>query len=219
MPIRTRLLDEARRRSIRVAHDLGDELRAARHVAGLTQRDVARAIHSSQAEVSRRERGLRRGIGVDRLIAHAAAVGMRVSVKMWPVGGAIRDAAQARHVAALVARVGRVWKVLLEAPIPLAGDLRAVDVLLRSPAGSVAVEVITRLSDLQAQLRAAQLKARDIGATRLVIVVAGTHANRRAVADARGTLLATFDLDARHVLADLAAGRVPPRDALFLFSP
>lgn len=219
MTIRTRLLDEARRRSIRLAHELGDELRAARHVAGLTQRNVARAIHSSQAEVSRRERGLLRGIGVDRLIAHAAAVGMRVSVKMWPVGGAIRDAAQARHVAAILARIGRPWTVLLEAPIPLAGDLRAVDVLLRSPAGSVAVEVITRLSDLQAQLRAAQLKARDIGATRLVIVVAGTHANRRAVADARGTLLATFDLDARQVLADLTAGRVPPRDALFLFSP
>lgn len=217
MAPRTRLLDESHRRTIRLAHELGDELRAARHVADLTQRHVARAIHSSQAEISRRERGRVPRIGLDRLVAHGAAVGMRLSVKLFPVGGAVRDAAQARYLAAFVARVGRPWRVLLEATLPIPGDLRAVDVLLTSPSGTVAVEVITRLSDLQAQLRAAQLKARDVGAQRLVIVVAATHANRRALADARPTLVAAFDLGARQVLADLSAGRVPPQDALILF--
>jgi transcriptional regulator with XRE-family HTH domain len=219
MATRTRLLDEARRRSIRLAHELGDELRAARHVAGLTQRRVAAAIHSSQAEVSRRERGRVPGVGLDRLVSHGAALGMRVSVKLFPVGGAVRDAAQARHIAAFVARIGRPWNVTLEAPLPIAGDLRAIDVQLRSARGTVAVEVITRLADLQAQLRAAQIKARDAQATRLVIVVAGTHANRRALGDARATILHSYDLDARQVMRDLAAGRVPPRDALILFSP
>ena len=216
MTTRTRAMDEARRRSVRLAHELGDELRAARHVAGLTQRHVAAAIKSSQAEVSRRERGHVPGVGLDRLVAHGAAVGMRVSVKLWPMGGAIRDAAQARYIAAFVARVGRPWTVTLEAPMPMAGDLRAIDVHLRSADGAVAVEVITRLADLQAQLRAAQLKARDARATRLVIVVAGTYANRTAVAGARETLVHGYDLDARHVMADLAAGRIPPRDALIL---
>jgi hypothetical protein len=102
--------------------------------------------------------------------------------------------------------------------MPIRGDLRAIDVHLGSADGTVAVEVITRLADLQAQLRAAQLKARDARAARLVIVVAGTFANRRAVADARATIVHSYDLDARHVLADLAAGRIPPRDALILFS-
>ena len=202
-----------------MAYDLGDELRAARHVAGLTQREVAVAIHSSQAEISRRERGRSPGIGVDRLALHAAALGMRLSVKLWPMGGAIRDAAQARYIAAFVARIGSRWTVTLEAPVPIAGDLRAIDLLLRSPAGSVAVEIITRLADLQAQLRAAQLKARDAHATRSVIVVAGTHANRRAMVNARGATVQAYDLDARHVLLDLAAGRIPPRDAVILFSP
>ena len=219
MTTRTRSLDEARRRSTRLAHELGDELRAARHVAGLTQRRVAAAIHSSQAEVSRRERGRVPGIGIDRLVAHGAALGMRASVKLWPVGGAIRDAAQARYVAAFVARIGRPWTVTLEAPMPIPGDLRAIDVRLRSADGTVAVEVITRLADLQAQLRAAQLKARDAQASRLVIVIAGTHANRRAVAGARPTIVQGYDLDARQVLLDLGAGRIPPRDALILFSP
>lgn len=218
MTTRTRSLDEARRRTGRLAHELGDELRAARHVAGLTQRHVASAIGSSQAEISRRERGRVPGMGLDRLAMHAAALGLRTSVRLWPAGGAIRDAAQARYIAAFVARVGRAWRVLLEAPIPIAGDLRAIDVVLRSATGSVAVEVITRLSDLQAQVRAAQLKARDGGATRLVIVVAGTHANRRAVAESRAALLATFDIDARRVLTELADGRVPQRDAVIVFT-
>jgi len=219
MPGRTRPLDDARHRSRRLAYDLGDELRAARHVAGLTQRHVAIAIHSSQAEISRRERGRTPGIGVDRLALHAAALGMRLSIKLWPIGGAIRDAAQARYIAAFVARIGRAWTVTLEAPMPIAGDMRAIDVLLRSGAGTVAVEIITRLADLQAQLRAAELKARDAHVTRSVIVVAGTHANRRAMANARAAIVQAYDLDARHVLLDLAAGRIPPRDALILFSP
>jgi transcriptional regulator with XRE-family HTH domain len=219
MTARTRALDEARHRSVRLAHDLGDELRAARYIAGLTQRRVATAIGSSQAEVSRRERGHTPGLGIDRLLVHGAAVGMRVSVKLWPAGGAIRDAAQARYIAAFVSRIGRPWDVRLEATIPIPGDLRAIDVLLRSAAGAVAVEVITRLSDLQAQIRAAQLKARDAAAVRLVIVVAATHANRSAIAASRATIVATFDLDARQVLIDLAAGRIPPRDALILYRP
>jgi transcriptional regulator with XRE-family HTH domain len=220
MTTRTRALDEARRRTTRITHELGDELRAARHAAGLTQRTVASAIRSSQAEVSRRERGHVPGFGLRHLVLHAAAVGMRVSVKTWPSGGAIRDAAQARYVAALVARIGRAWNMTLEHPMPIPGDLRALDILLRSDAGTatVAVEVITRLSDLQAQIRAAELKVRDARATRLVIVVAATHANRRAVAASRAAIVASFDLDARQVLGDLALGRVPPRDALVLFS-
>jgi hypothetical protein len=100
--------------------------------------------------------------------------------------------------------------------MPLAGDLRAVDVLLRAGELTIAVEVITRLRDLQAQLRAATEKTRDVGAARLVLVVAATHANRRALAEARPALVGAFDLDARAVLAALHAGRDPGRDAVIL---
>jgi transcriptional regulator with XRE-family HTH domain len=218
MPTRTRAIDEARRRTMRQVHELGDELRSARLVAGLTQRRVAAAIGSSQPEISRRERGRVRAVRLDRLSVHAAALGLRTSVRLYPAGGAIRDAAQARYIAAFVSRIGGTWKVAIEAPMPISGDLRALDIALRSRAGTVGVEVITRLTDLQAQVRAAQLKARDADLSRLVILVAATHANRRAVAEARPAILATFDLDARHVLADLLAGRVPPRDAMILFA-
>ena len=79
-----------------------------------------------------------------------------------------------------------------------------------------AVEVITRLRDLQAALRAAQLKQRDIGAERLIIVVAGTNANRRLLDAARPALVASFELDTRRTLATLAAGQDPGRDAIIV---
>lgn len=194
--------------------EIGDQLRTARHLLGLTQQQVANALGISQSDVSRRERGRAPRLTGQALVRHAAAVGLKASIKLWPVGGGVRDEAQARHVARFLARVGAAWKVLLEAPIPIAGDLRAVDILLSAGPTRIAVEVITRLADLQAQVRAAQLKARDIRATRLVIVVAGTHANREALRAVRSTLVNSFELDARRVLNELAAGRDPGRDAI-----
>lgn len=216
MSTRIRAIDEALRRWDRLAHEIGDQLRTARIILGVTQSQLAGAIGTSQSEVSRRELGQARRFTGRQLAAHAAAVGLRPSVKLWPIGGAIRDAAQARYVAAFVARVGRRWQVILEAPIPLPGDLRAVDVLLIFGQTRVAVEVITRVGDLQAQVRAAQLKARDIGATRLILVIASTHANRNALAAARGALIEAFDLDTRRQLTDLAASRDPGRDGVIL---
>jgi len=214
MATRTRAIDEARRLADRLAHEIGDQLRTGRHILGVSQMQLGAAIGVSQSELSRRELGASRSLTGDQLAVHAAAVGLKVSIKLWPVGGGVRDAAQARYVAAFVARVGRLWNVSLEAPIRLAGDLRAVDVLLVAGEFRIAVEVITRLADLQAQVRAAQLKARDIHATRLILAVAGTHANRDALAATRGALADAFDLDSRRVLADLAAGRDPGRDGI-----
>jgi transcriptional regulator with XRE-family HTH domain len=214
MTARTRIVDEARRTWIRTAHDIGDELRTARHILGVTQRRVGEIIGVSSSEISRRELGRSRLLTGERLAVHAAALGLRLSVRFYPRGGGTRDAAQARYIAAFLARVGRRWRVILEAAIPLPGDLRAVDVLLVGERARIAVEVIVRLADLQAQVRAAQLKARDIGATRLILVIAGTHANRSLLATSRQALVESFDLDSRRILAELAAGRDPGRDGI-----
>lgn len=218
MPPRSRHTDDARRLWSRIAVQIGEQFRTARLVRGLTLREVAAAIGSSASEISRRELGRSRRLTGEKLAVHAAAIGLKLSVSLWPVGGGVRDAAQARYIAAFVARVGRAWRVALEAPIPIAGDLRAVDILLTRGRVQVAVEVITRLADLQAQLRAAQLKSRDLGATRLIIVVAGTHANRRALEAVRASLVEAFDLDTRRVMADLARGADPGRDAIIVLA-
>ena len=216
MANRSRAVDEARRLWHRRQVELGAELRSQRLLFGATQEAVGAAIGVSRAEVSRRERGAAPYLSALSLCEHAAAVGLRVSVTTHPTGVALRDAAQLRYIRRFLDRIGAPWATELEAVIPLPGDLRAVDVVLRAAGLLVAVEVITRLTDLQAQLRLARLKARDIGATRLVIVVAGTHANRRVVDEARSALLGAWDLDARRVLATLAAGRQPDRDAIVL---
>ncbi len=182
-------------------------------IRGASQAAVAQHIGVSRHRVGRVERRKVSTLSLGYLSRHGAAVGLRLSVKLNPVGGGLRDAAQARYIARFVERIGSAWRVALEAAIPLPGDLRAVDVLLEGPC-RVCVEVITRLSDLQAQIRAAQLKQRDIGATRLIIVVAGTHGNRRTLEAARGALVATFDLDTRRTMAQLANGRDPGRDAI-----
>jgi hypothetical protein len=103
---------------------------------------------------------------------------------------------------------------MLEAPILVSGDLRAIDVLLRSGDVRIAVEVITRLTDLQAQVRAAQLKARDVHGTRLMLVVAGTRSNRDALAAARPSLVDAFDTDTRRILGELARGAGPGRNGI-----
>ena len=210
-------MDEAARLAARAFASITDDLREARIGLGLTQADVARVLGVSRSRVCRIERGRATNLTLDYLSRHAAVVGLRASVKLYPIGGGLRDAAQARYIARFVQRVGRLWRVRLDVPIPLPGDLRGIDVLLEG-ACVICVEVVTRLRDLQAVLRASQLKQRDIGAARLIIVVAATHANRRALAEARPTLLATFDLDTQHVLAKLAAGQDPGRNAIILLS-
>jgi transcriptional regulator with XRE-family HTH domain len=211
---RRRVVSEGSRHARRIVANVADELREARLARGLTLAQVGRAIGVSASHICRTELGLR-SPAVEELVVHAAAVGLRPSIKLYPIGGALRDQAQVKYIAKFVGRLGHAWRVRLDVAIPLPGDLRGIDVLLEGSC-VVAVEVITRLRDLQAQLRAAQLKQRDIGADRLIVVLAGTHANRVALAEARASLLATFDLDSRRVLGLLTAGQDPGSDAVIV---
>lgn len=215
MASRTRALDGARRTWDRRRLSLGDELRSARLLTGARQADVALAIDVSATEISRRERGVARSVSARSLTEHAAAVGLRLVVTTYPIGGAVRDAAQLRYIGRLLARVSPSFARQLEAPVPIAGDLRAVDVVLRAPNCVIAVEVITRLGDVQAQIRSGRIKARDIGANRLILAVAATHANRRAFDEARASLDG-WELETRRVMTALAAGVSPARDAIVL---
>ena len=216
MANRTRAVDEARRSWHQRRVSLGGELRTSRLTNGATQADVGAAIGVSASEISRREHGNAPNLSARSLSEQAAAVGLRLVINTYPTGGGVRDAAQLKHVHRFLERVSHTFLRELEAVIPLPGDLRAVDIVLRAAGCLIAVEVITRLGDLQAQVRAARNKARDIGATRLILVVAGTHANRRALDEARSALNGAWDLDTRRVMAALAAGRQPDHDALVL---
>jgi hypothetical protein len=150
------------------------------------------------------------------LARHAAAVGLRLHARLYPAGPPIRDAAQVALLDRFRRRLAADWRVKLEAPLPIQGDQRAWDMLLWSGGLTIGVEAISRLRDVQAQVRQAQLKRREAQVRRLVLLVAATHANRRALAAADALIRSDFTLGTRAAFAALAVGRDPGADALIL---
>lgn len=216
MSNRTRSVDQAMHTGRRVLFELGDELREARLRAGLRQIDVAHALGTSDTRLGVIEAGKLTTVSLVDLARHAAAVGLRLHTRMYPAGPPIRDAAQVALLDRFRRRLSSHWQIRLEAPMPIQGDQRAWDMLLGNGGLTVGVEAISRLRDVQAQVRAAQLKRREAGTQRLVLLVAATHANRRALSSADALLRADFTVGTRATLAALAAGRDPGADALIL---
>lgn len=184
-------------------------MRQARLAAGLRLADVGRTIGRSEAWVSRAERGLSPGISLDELVVLAAAVGRKVWITTFAAERAIRDAPQMALIRRFRARVGEQWRWSFEVIVPIPRDQRAADAVMQRGDLRILVEAVTRLADAQAQLRSIHLKARDMGINRVVVVVAATHVNRRALGEASSTLAVDFPLGTRSLLAALSAGRDP----------
>lgn len=198
----------------RLLEDIGRELRLARLMAGLTQRAVGERLGHDAAHVSRVEHGLIRGLGVGAVVRHAAVIGLQPWVRLFPSARRPLDEAQLALFARFRQRIGAAWRVSLEAPMPGRGDLRAADALLVVPGCRCMVELITRLADLQAQLRAAHRKQRDLGADRLILVIAATTTNRNVIRAAGPALREALPLDTRATLTAIAAGTDPGADGL-----
>lgn len=98
--------------------------------------------------------------------------------------------------------------------MPQRGDLRAADAVLRMPGCTIHVEAITRIVDVQYQLRQAQVKRRDLGADRLLILAGASTANRAALRHAAPVLAAAFPLGTRATLMALRENRDPGSDAI-----
>lgn len=216
MANRVRQVDQAAIAGRRLQAELGEELREARLARGLRQVDVARATDASNARISRVEHGLLRDLAIAELARHGAAVGLRLHARFYPQSGGLRDAAQLDLIRRFRARVGNRWTWQLEAPLSIPGAQRAFDALLTRGATSIAVEAITRLRDAQAQLRAATRTQRDGQASRLVMLIKASHANRAALAPAADVLATTFPLATRRTLAALTSGDDPGDNGIVL---
>ena len=197
--------------------DAGAELRNARLAAGLTLRDVADAIGVSASFVLKCERGLPPGARPEVLATHAAAVGMRARIRVYPDGEPLRDAAQLRLLARLRERIGGRAVLRAEQPVTTdPADRRAFDAVLELPGCRCAIECISRLHDCQAQLRQLHLKQRDGGVDRLIVVVGATRHNRPALREIEAAVAPTFPLDTRQVLRALRDGRDPGANGIIL---
>lgn len=216
MPNRERKVDRAAMVGRRLQTELGLDLREARLALGLRGADVARVANSSKSHLSRLELGLLPDVSITDLARHAAAVGLKLHARFYPASGGLRDAAQLDLLRRLRARIGDRWSWQLEAPLNIAGDLRAFDALLTRPDAIIAVEAITRLRDAQAQLRAAALKQRDGSVPRLVLLIRATQHNREALASAADVLATSFPLGTRATLKALSEGTDPGDNGIVL---
>ena len=154
---------------------------------------------------------------LEELAVVAACVGLHVSAQTHPAGSLLRDQRQVRLINEFVARVRPAgWALRTEAPVGDPRDHRAVDLVLRRGAVIIAVEAVSRLRDAQAQLRPLMLKAQAIRATRLVLLVAATAGNRRAIAEAGEALRASLPLGTQRTLGSLRSGRDPGANGIVL---
>ena len=189
--------------------EIGREVRIARIAAGMRLVDVARQARTSASQLSRIERGRLPSVSYRLLAKSGAVVGLKLSVKAYPGRRRLLDRPQLDLLNRLRARAHPSWRWETEVPMPIPGDLRAADARASRPGCVLVAELWSRLSDFQAQSRAALLKQRDLGADRLLLVLWGTTANRNALREGGDALCASFPLGTRQVLAALAAGRDP----------
>ena len=189
--------------------EIGREVRIARIAAGMRLVDVARQARTSASQLSRIERGRLPSVSYRLLAKSGAVVGLKLSVKAYPGRRRLLDRPQLDLLNRLRARAHPSWRWETEVPMPIPGDLRAADARASRPGCVLVAELWSRLSDFQAQSRAALLKQRDLGADRLLLVLWGTTANRKALREGGDALRVSFPLGTRQVLAALAAGRDP----------
>lgn len=209
-------IDEAGRRARRQLDELLRDLRAAREAAGLSQATVAATLGHSRPLIGHWELG---NISPDpvQLARWGAVLGLDVPIRAFPAGSPLRDVGQLRLLARARVAIGGRWTWRTEVPVSLAPrDRRAFDAVLSGAVGRVGLEAITRLTDAQAQVRAAILKQEVAGLERMVLVLAETRYNRGAVGDAAPTLLGAFPASPREVVKALRAGQMPAANGIIL---
>jgi hypothetical protein len=99
--------------------------------------------------------------------------------------------------------------------MPIAGDPRSVDALLRESTFEVMFEAETRVDDLQALIRRIRSKQRDLGCARVVLLLSDTRHHRELIR-LHPELREEFPVSPRRGLRALAAGVDPGGDLLIL---
>lgn len=197
----------------------GREIRDARRAAGMTQGQLASRAGSSQTVISKIERGVM-APDLRSMTRIARGLGHRLSVRIYPADGIrLRDSGQLGLAELIRTAAHNTWGVSLETPVAPAPDRRAADMVLNSATEVVHVEIERSLRDLQAQLRAANLKrvalAERLGRqVRLVLALPDTPATRQAVAPHAAIIHSAMPVTSRAAWAAIRSGTALGGDAL-----
>jgi transcriptional regulator with XRE-family HTH domain len=208
--------DRGKRRGERLLTEILEEARAARIASGLTQHDVGRALGLSSGRVSLMERGKYPNVPFVLVAQFLGVVGLELAARAYPVGGGLRDIAQVRLLDRLRARTSHDFTWQTEVPIPIPGDLRAWDAVIRTGSIAIGVDAETRLRDFQSVDRRMTLKARDSGVDSMILLLSNSRSNRAILRDIRPIAAVNYPVASGAALAALDAGRRPPGNAIVL---
>jgi transcriptional regulator with XRE-family HTH domain len=191
-------------------------VRQARLEHDLSMVSCAAAIGVSQSTWSRLERGLAGNLSIALMTRAAAVVGLDVSVRAFRGGAPLRDQAHVDLLERFHQRLDRRVRWRTEVPLPIARDQRAWDGMADLPTVHVGVEAETRARDAQALQRRVELKKRDGGVDRVVLLLADTRHNRAFLRSAGPAFRACFPVPGTEALRRLGIGHDPGGNAIVL---
>jgi len=191
-------------------------LRAGRLDRGLGGADIAREVGMSPAQYSRIERGMTGSLSIEQASVLLAAVGCELTVRVFPGGEPLRDAAHVALIGRLRAILHRSIRLQTEVPFPTPGDRRAWDVVILGNDWRHGVEAETRPRDRQALERRLALKLRDGDVSSMSLLLLDSRHNRDFLR-AHGDILAErFPIPGRRTVELLRAGANPGGSSVIL---
>src|SRR5262245_6679138 len=219
MPTTDRPANRGRRRVRAAMRHVAEDGRLARVNAGLSQREVARAVGISHSKIGRFERGAALTSDLEFVAAYCAVLGLDLAIRTYPAGDPIRDRAQLALLERFRQRLHPSLRWRTEVPLPIDGDLRAWDAEIRGRdprPWRVRVEAGTRIGDGQALERKLALKVRDDPGVHVILLVSDTRSNRLAVKALGPGLRSMLQASSRVILSALAEGREPPGSGIVI---
>lgn len=219
MATKARQVDIGTARGIELITRAGREIRQARVDRGLSLAAIGRAAALSVSEVSKIERGLVGHVSVRDLARLHAVVGLELSLKSYASGQPIRDAAHVALLDDFRRMLHRSLRWAIEAPLPMPGDPRSWDGVIRGDGWQYGVEAETAPHDAQSLARRLQLKQRDGRVDGVVLLLRKTVQTRRFLNAAGELLGAAFPVDGVRALELLRAGVDPDGSSIIVLPP
>lgn len=191
-------------------------MRTAREERGISQRALAAELDWSQSEVNRLGQYLFPAVSVVRLSEMVAVLGLELSAGLYRMGDPIHDKGQQPLIGRFTSNVAPPYVTTREVLLPVAGDTRSWDVLLRRESLLVGVEAETRIRDIQALVRRVRERERDGGVDEILIVLSDTAHNRSLVGQLREALGPRYSTSRTTLLAALRSGEPVPGSGVIL---
>ncbi|MGI8703654.1 MAG: helix-turn-helix transcriptional regulator [Candidatus Limnocylindrales bacterium] len=203
----------------RAAARFGEEIRAFRLRARLSQAQVARAVGAARSVICALEAG-DPGVNMRTRFRVASLLGADMRLALYPSAPPmIADPVQARIVERLVAACHSSWHTTVEAPVPGVGR-RSSDLRLANEDDIVLFEVETRLRSWEAILRECHDKREAVIASRpntrvhVALVLPTSRHHRHLVRGHPATVRSAFPATSAEALRALMQGGTWPGDAI-----